>query len=236
MVAWFKHDIPAWMDGTESLDAEPYRAYHVICQLIYMNEGPIALNEHGIAGRCKQSIRLFRSSLKILIDSGKLTLVDGRLSNSRVEKELENVLKNRENAGKGGEESGKSRNSHDKTLNNNDEVEASLQDNRSHKTREEETREENITHLPVRDDWPFNYRDLFWASYPHKVGKADALAKLDRARKRGVSWKKIITSLAAYVQSKPPDRPWCNPATWINQGRWDDEPQNFSPQRRVVDV
>ena len=94
-----------------------------------------------------------------------------------------------------------------------------------------------IVRLPARDDdWPFNYRELFWASYPHKVGKTDALAKLDRVRRRGVSWRKIFTALAAYVQTKPPDRPWCNPATWINQGRWDDEPQNFSPQRRVVDV
>lgn len=86
------------------------------------------------------------------------------------------------------------------------------------------------------DGWPSDYREIFWASYPHKVGKGDAIAKLERVRKRGVPWDKILVGLAAYVQSKPPDRPWCNPATWINQGRWDDEPQNFSPQRRVVDV
>src|SRR6266704_2040884 len=111
MVAWFKHDIPAWMDGTEALDAEPYRAYHVICQLIYMNEGPIALNEHGIAGRCKQSIRTFRASLKMLLELGKLTLSEGRLANSRAGKELENVAENRVNAGKGGKKSGEVRNS-----------------------------------------------------------------------------------------------------------------------------
>jgi hypothetical protein len=35
MVTFFKHDIPDWMNGTEDLDAEEYRTYHVICQLIY---------------------------------------------------------------------------------------------------------------------------------------------------------------------------------------------------------
>jgi hypothetical protein len=44
-----------------------------------VNEGPIALNEHGIAGRCKQSIRAFRASLKELLDDEKLALVNGRL-------------------------------------------------------------------------------------------------------------------------------------------------------------
>ena len=32
----------------EALSDGAYRAYHVICQLIYLNEGPVALNEHGI--------------------------------------------------------------------------------------------------------------------------------------------------------------------------------------------
>lgn len=142
MVAWFKHDIPAWMDGTEALDDGPYRAYHVICQLIYLNEGPIALNEHGIAGRCKQSLRAFRANLKVLLDCGKLEILDGRLSNSRAEKELENLSDNRVNAGKGGKKSGEVRKSRSKPLKNNEPDEAPLQEDRSLKTRLEKTRED----------------------------------------------------------------------------------------------
>lgn len=140
MVAWFKHDIPAWMDGTEGLSDGAYRAYHVICQLIYLNEGPIALNEHGIAGRCKQSIRAFRKNLDELLGRGKLTLENGRLANSRAGKELGKVETNRENAAKGGENSGKVRKSPDKPLENNKSDEATLQDDPSLKTRLEETR------------------------------------------------------------------------------------------------
>lgn len=127
MVAFYKHDIPAWMDGTENLTDGAYRLYHVVCQLIYLNEGPITLNEHGIAGRCRQSIRTFRANLKELIDARKLVLSEGRLANSRAEKELEKVGENRVNAGKGGKKSSENRSSQSKALKNNDARQAALE-------------------------------------------------------------------------------------------------------------
>ncbi len=145
MVAWYKHDIPDWMDGTESLSDGAYRAYHVICQLIYLHEGDITLNEHGIAGRCKQSIRAFKTNLQELLDAKKLTLVNGCLRNSRAESELEKVGENRENARTGGENSGKSRrnrNASDKPLKNKEAGEAALPEKRTDKTRLDETRPE----------------------------------------------------------------------------------------------
>jgi uncharacterized protein YdaU (DUF1376 family) len=72
-------------------------------------------------------------------------------------------------------------------------------------------------------DWPKNYRDQFWSKYPNKIGKPKALAKLDRARKRGVAWAELWSGLERYV-AKTDDRSWCNPETWINQERWTDEP------------
>ena len=83
MVAWYKHDIPAWMDSTEDLDDGAYRVLHVVCQLIYLAEQPIAFNEHGLAGRCRQSLSAFRKNINLLLDSGKLELDLGRLKNSR---------------------------------------------------------------------------------------------------------------------------------------------------------
>jgi Protein of unknown function (DUF1376) len=91
MAAWFKHDIVDWMDGTEGLDDGAYRAYHVICQLQYLHEGPIALNESGLAGRCNQHVLRFRKNLLKLIELGKVTLIDGKLSNARVENELQRI-------------------------------------------------------------------------------------------------------------------------------------------------
>jgi Protein of unknown function (DUF1376) len=105
MVEWYMHAIPDWMDGTEGLDDGPYRAYHVICQLIYLNNGPIALHEHGIAGRCNQHILAFRNNLKTLLDAGKLSLTDGRLSNNRAATELQRVRNKRATSAKGGRNS-----------------------------------------------------------------------------------------------------------------------------------
>ena len=82
-------------------------------------------------------------------------------------------------------------------------------------------------------DWPRDYRERFWAEYPHKVGRPKALAKLDAIAKRGaVRWGDLIGGLRRYVAEKPADRPWCNPETWLNQERWADQPASVQPSSR----
>jgi len=61
-------------------------------------------------------------------------------------------------------------------------------------------------------------------AYPHKVGKGAA----ERAWPKALSLTNLDQLCAAvrrYVDAKPLDRPWCNPATWLNQRRWEDEPK-----------
>jgi hypothetical protein len=43
-------------------------------------------------------------------------------------------------------------------------------------------------------------------------------------RASGVELETLIRARDRYIATKPPDRPWCNPATWLNQERWLDEP------------
>lgn len=71
--------------------------------------------------------------------------------------------------------------------------------------------------------------DAFWADYPNKVGKAVASKAFQQARQRAPI-ETIMAGLARYV-AKTDDRPWCNPATWLNQDRWDDQPA-AAPQSR----
>jgi hypothetical protein len=69
--------------------------------------------------------------------------------------------------------------------------------------------------------WPF---EEFWAQYPHKIGKAAAKVAFDKVRRSTlVSFPEVIAGLMRY-SAKTDDRPWCNPATWLNQARWADEP------------
>lgn len=65
--------------------------------------------------------------------------------------------------------------------------------------------------------------DRFWTVYPHKVSKEHGR----KAFAKAIKVAPIETLLAAienYKTSKPPDRAWANPATWLRGQRWLDEP------------
>lgn len=70
---------------------------------------------------------------------------------------------------------------------------------------------------PARGDF-----DRFWAMFPNKVGKADASKAFIKAIQR-IDLETMLAALERYVR-KTDDRPWCNPATWLNQDRWTDQP------------
>lgn len=65
--------------------------------------------------------------------------------------------------------------------------------------------------------------DRWYAVYPHKVAKAAAVKAFKTAIKLA-PLDELIAAVARYVESKPPDQAFCNPATWLNQQRWLDVP------------
>jgi hypothetical protein len=63
----------------------------------------------------------------------------------------------------------------------------------------------------------------FWAAYPRRVGKLDALKAYERARKVD-SAENIMAGVERYKQHLPDEARFvCHPATWLNKGRWMDE-------------
>lgn len=66
--------------------------------------------------------------------------------------------------------------------------------------------------------------DAFWDEWPNKVGKPAAVKAFKSAVRRGASLWEIQDGLRNYIRDKPPDRPWLNPATFLNQNRWEDRP------------
>lgn len=87
----------------------------------------------------------------------------------------------------------------------------------------EEKKEPRASAL-IDDGWPNDFREQFWAKYPHKVARSRALKKLEGCRKRGVPWLDIWDGLLRYIRTKPPDRQWMNPETFLNGERWNDQP------------
>jgi hypothetical protein len=71
--------------------------------------------------------------------------------------------------------------------------------------------------------WPVDFFEQFWGVYPSKVDKAGALKALTRVGNKGaVPWQTIMDGLNRYI-AKTDDRPWCNPTTWIDQSRWEEQ-------------
>lgn len=65
--------------------------------------------------------------------------------------------------------------------------------------------------------------NIFWNLYPKKTGKAEALKSW---RKKKPDIDKVVSSLRWQVESQQWKQGFIpNPSTYINQERWDDEPQ-----------
>jgi len=73
--------------------------------------------------------------------------------------------------------------------------------------------------------------DVFWKAYPKKVGK-------EAARKSFAKVKVPVDTLIAAVDAQKKSAQWTkdngqyipNPATWLNQGRWEDEIPGQAPK------
>lgn len=87
----------------------------------------------------------------------------------------------------------------------------------------EERKQEPAAHVGFSD---------FWALFPNKVGKRDAEAAFLKALHRA-DLATILAGLRRYA-AKTDDRPWCNPTTFLNQDRWDDQPADAPPRRSTA--
>ena len=96
------------------------------------------------------------------------------------------------------------------------------------KERKKEERQENTPQPPQGElaTVPSSF-DRFWAAYPNKVGKDAARKAWDKAK-----GKPKIDDLLAILDRQKTWPKWRNengryipnPSTWLNQGRWNDEP------------
>lgn len=80
--------------------------------------------------------------------------------------------------------------------------------------------------------------DRFWKAYPRKVGKGEAEKSWGKAYVNG-DFDQLMAALERQKQTNPDWRKDSgqyipNPATWINQKRWLDEPTVISAQERKL--
>ena len=79
--------------------------------------------------------------------------------------------------------------------------------------------------------------DVFWNAFPKKVGKGAAENAWDRIRPNDNQKEKMLRALDWQRQQdqwvKDGGRFIPNPATWLNQGRWEDEPPSVRSSLRI---
>lgn len=93
------------------------------------------------------------------------------------------------------------------------------------------------------NDAPTSRFDTFWSVYPKKVGKKAARTAWKRIKMDKALFDRIIAAVEKAKQSqqwkKNGGQYIPNPATWLNQGRWDDElpiSSTFRPTGNTLDV
>lgn len=70
--------------------------------------------------------------------------------------------------------------------------------------------------------------EAFWLAYPRKTGKIEARRAWDRAM--GVTTPEVIEAALRAAKWAHDPRFIPHPSTWLNQGRWDDQPAPARPR------
>lgn len=212
--------------GTSMLGPTEGWLYTVVINLIYSHGEAIDADIAWLSHITRMHGNAVRAALKRLADLGKVWEKDGKLMAKRCENELETARKRMrsasENGGKGGRPSNK---------NNEVDKPNGLRDAKATNTNTN-TNTSGSTDTDVSSEPPDKKRalsrdamfDVWWRGYPHKVGKGAARAKFDIAIRGGVELDTLVAGGERYKRTKPPDHNWLNPATWLFQQRWLDEP------------
>ena len=140
---------------------------------------------------------------------------DGTIYSRRMRRDHAKAVKDKENGRGGGNPTLKAGVNPPVNPTDNGGDKAQKPEARSQRSEKKETREDALS-------YDFEFAD-FWNLWPNKVGKPAALKAFVGARKRA-GLDAIVEGVFAYIRDKPPDRPWLNPATFLNQNRWEDQP------------
>lgn len=201
-----------FFDGTNGMPFELKGAYAMLLDLIYMSGGRLYDEPRFIAGHMNCSVRAWGNYRAALIERGKIKVENGIISNFRADKEL--IIqrsfqdKQRINASQPKKNKGL--------------AESTAEPKPSHTDTHTEKKEERGKPLSRAPDG----FDEFWDAVPRKVAKDKALPAYAKALRK-TDARTLIAAMRRYAQSRIGEDPkyTAHPASWLNGGRWDDEPE-----------
>jgi uncharacterized protein YdaU (DUF1376 family) len=221
---WVRFFPSDWLGGTRGMSAVETGVYITLIATMYERNEPIVEDHARLARLCGASNSAFKKALETLLDEGKIIRSPSGLWNDRVEKEQVYLSEKSEVGSRAANARWKQKGNENNTGDDANALPTQSPGNANQKPeartissslRSEESRAAKL-------DLKAEFENEFWPVYPNKVGKPAAFQKFSVARSKA-DLATIMTGLRQYA-GKTDDRAWCNPATWLNQERWNDRP------------
>jgi len=223
-VKWFSGD---FLNGVADLEADEGWVYVVALNLIYDRGGPIPFEPERLARRCRLRRNVVDRVVRQLVEAGKLTLVEGKLSNPKAER----MLKGRLKASEDSSEAARIRWEKDKENKGGDDAVAMPP--QCDRNAILEARSQKLDRVPPNPPRGEETKglfesdfDAFWRAYPKKKAKPAAKAAFLKATKRA-----DVAAIMQGLERAKLSRDWTkddgqfvpHPATWLNGDRWADD-------------
>lgn len=116
---WYRRFPSDALSGYMCLNLEERGAYTTLLDLMYDRGESLHDNERLLAGHLGVTTRKWRSVKHALIEKGKITITDGKISNPRFEKEREKDLERARKRAENGSKGGRARAENEKKTNDN---------------------------------------------------------------------------------------------------------------------
>lgn len=224
---FYRRDPSKALSGMIGLTLEERGVYNTVLDLLYSTWRPIEDDRLFIANWCGCAVQKLNPILNRLIETGRLiTFVEGSrtyVSDEAFEAErtaVKGTAPTRSGRAKVEEKSGQVGEKSAGVEQNLPLLDTDNAGNQS-VTALEKNRQEKKPPNPQGGTVTQSDFDRFWSAYPAKVGKKAAARAWSKAKDRP-PLPDVLAALDRYRRTKPADRDWCNPSTWLNEGRWDD--------------
>lgn len=201
-----------FFDGTNRLSFELKGAYSMLLDLIYMSGGELYDEARFIAGHMNCSVRSWNKYRTELIHCGKIKVENGIISNFRADKELiiQRSFQDKQRENRLG------------SRKNNDLPKTTVKPKHNHTDTDTDKKEEIGKPISIMAD----HFDEFWQAVPRKAAKEKARQAFTKASKAAAP-EIIIAAMRRYADQRNGQDPQytAHPASWLNAGRWTDEPE-----------
>lgn len=214
--------------GVSSMPAEQQAVYWMICALVMSNGGPIENDPKRIGSLCGLGSAKARNTISKLIEAGKISENDGKISQKRAENEVKKAKKRIGISAENGQNGGrppKENKDLEKPTGSGDEKTNHQPVTSNHQPEESSLRSDSRADLPdALLDMEFQ---KFWHPYPNKNNRLGAFKAFRDALRQGATVEDIAAGAKAYaakVDAENTQQKFIrNPANWLNDKQWRDD-------------